>query len=108
MSYCFTGTLLFCCDIFVSRKWYWLYFLFKAALSTAALQLSTVIDGGGPPRDDMRIPGGAVDSIPKQTVRSAFSFGNSGRLRLNLYHDITMGRKLIFYTHTEIKKYFIQ
>ena len=56
----------------------------------------------------MRIPGGAVDSIPKQTVRNAFSFGISGRLRLNLYHDITMGRKLIFYTHTEIEKYFIQ
>ena len=46
----------------------------QAALSTAALQLNTVMDGGGPPRDDMRIPGGAVDSIPKQTV--CFLLGN--------------------------------
>ena len=40
----------------------------QAALSTAALQLNTVMDGGGPPREDMRIPGGTVDSLPKQTV----------------------------------------
>ena len=47
-------------------------FLRQAAMSTAVLQLNTVMDGGGPPRDDMRIPGGAVDSIPKQTVRKCF------------------------------------
>ena len=60
------------------------------------------MDGGGPPRDDMRIPGGAVDSIPKQTVRSAFSSGNSRRLRLNLYHDITIAEKLIRLAYSQI------
>ena len=48
-----------CIEFFIS---------FEAALSTAALQLNTVIDGAGPPRDGMGIPGGAGDSIPKQTV----------------------------------------
>ena len=43
-------------------------------MSTAALQLNTAMDGGGPPRDDMRIPVGTVDSMPKQTVRSTISF----------------------------------
>ena len=39
-------------------------------MSTAALQLNTIIDGGGPPRDGIGIPGGGnVDQIPKQTVK---------------------------------------
>ena len=37
-------------------------------MSTAALQFSTIIDGGGPPRDDNRMSSGPVDQIPKQTV----------------------------------------
>ena len=50
--------------------------LLQAALSTAALQFSTIIDGGGPPRDDNRIPSGPVDQIPKQTVGSNRIIGN--------------------------------
>ena len=75
----------------------------QAALSTAALQLNTVMDGGGPPRDDMRIPGGAVDSIPKQTVR--FPLGNLGiRIYFTLIIEIVgmQNRELILQTPTEI------
>ena len=54
-------------------------FLRQAAMSTAVLQLNTVMDGGGPPRDDMRIPVGGVDTLPKQTVRCCSTINSSNQ-----------------------------